>query len=248
MHLGIKSTTVILPFIDQHGSKQAIGGRRDARLRSRGNLAMEKLFTKVTDNIILRLLLAGLVVMVPVAISTAWVGAAYQHVYQNVSAIPIAVRLFLSGVLGAIPLSLPVGYVIERWVIAGRAARSWKWTGLRILLYMLVGGFACGLGTQIGIRLGVGTYPAIIESIYYLEAILNFTVVALIYSFIERVIEEVRRREAKLKQQIFELMIEIDQVKRARQVELITQTEYFQRLKAQAKEMRRQLKEPLPVE
>lgn len=204
---------------------------------------MEKLFKKFTESLSLRLVVAGLVVAIPVGISTAWLGAAYQNVYSNAPPFQLLVRLFFFGSLGIIPVGFLILYSIERWIIAGRAVKSWNWTVLRILLYMLAG-FPLGLATQVSIRFGVGVYPWIIESIYYLQAILNLAVVALLFSFMERAIEEVRRREAQLKKQIHQLMIEIDQVKRARQVELITQTEYFQRLKAQAKEMRRQLKEP----
>jgi HAMP domain-containing protein len=54
-----------------------------------------------------------------------------------------------------------------------------------------------------------------------------------------RMAEEVLQREARLKQQIVELRIEIDDVKKAREVEEITGTDYFQTLQARARELRR---------
>ena len=52
----------------------------------------------------------------------------------------------------------------------------------------------------------------------------------------------VQQREARLKRQIEELRIEIDEVKKARQVAEITETEYFQRLRKAAKSIRERTK------
>lgn len=49
---------------------------------------------------------------------------------------------------------------------------------------------------------------------------------------------EVKARESRLKKQVAEMRIEIDQNKKTRQVAEITETEYFQTLKQRAKEMR----------
>lgn len=53
---------------------------------------------------------------------------------------------------------------------------------------------------------------------------------------------EVQAREQRLKEQVRELCIEIDQVKKTRQVEEITETKYFQHLREHAKEMREKAK------
>lgn len=50
---------------------------------------------------------------------------------------------------------------------------------------------------------------------------------------------EVVRREAKLKQEVIQLRIEIDHAKKQQQVDEITGTEYFQQLQQRAREMRR---------
>jgi len=54
---------------------------------------------------------------------------------------------------------------------------------------------------------------------------------------------QVQARERRLKQQVEELRIEIDEVKKARQVAEITETEYFRRLREHAARMRRRVKE-----
>lgn len=50
--------------------------------------------------------------------------------------------------------------------------------------------------------------------------------------------QEVQARESQLKAQIQELRIEIDEIKRTKQVDEIVDTDYFQRLSAQARRMR----------
>lgn len=54
----------------------------------------------------------------------------------------------------------------------------------------------------------------------------------------QRMTEQVRAREEKLKQQVEELKIEIDQSKRMQQVSQITKTDSFQQLKQKVKQLR----------
>jgi two-component system cell cycle response regulator len=54
----------------------------------------------------------------------------------------------------------------------------------------------------------------------------------------QRMAVEVRAREQRLKQQIQELRIEIDEVKKAQQVAEITETDYFYQLKQRATDLR----------
>ena len=55
----------------------------------------------------------------------------------------------------------------------------------------------------------------------------------------QRMAHEVRSREERLKREVGELRIEINQVRQAQKVAEITETEYFQRLRGQADELRR---------
>jgi hypothetical protein len=55
----------------------------------------------------------------------------------------------------------------------------------------------------------------------------------------QRMARQVYAREQQLKQQVQELRVEIDQVRRARQVAEITETEYFEQLRDKAQEIRR---------
>lgn len=55
----------------------------------------------------------------------------------------------------------------------------------------------------------------------------------------QQMAREVYEREQRLKQQVIELQIEIDQTKRERQVAEITETDYFQELQKKAKKLRK---------
>jgi CheY-like chemotaxis protein len=55
----------------------------------------------------------------------------------------------------------------------------------------------------------------------------------------QRMAREVRAREERLQREVRELRIEINQVRQAERVAEITETEYFQRLRGQADELRR---------
>jgi CRP/FNR family cyclic AMP-dependent transcriptional regulator len=59
----------------------------------------------------------------------------------------------------------------------------------------------------------------------------------------QRMVGEVYNREQRLKKEVAELRIEIDEVKKARQVAEITETQYFQDLKSKAQELRASHKE-----
>ena len=54
----------------------------------------------------------------------------------------------------------------------------------------------------------------------------------------QRMANEVQAREQRLKQEVHELRIQIDQVRKAREVAEITETEYFQQLQESASKMR----------
>jgi CRP-like cAMP-binding protein len=54
----------------------------------------------------------------------------------------------------------------------------------------------------------------------------------------QRMVREVYTREKQLKQQVEELRIEIDEVKKARQVAEVTETDYFQQLRKRARDLR----------
>ncbi|MEO0825610.1 MAG: HAMP domain-containing protein, partial [Cyanobacteria bacterium J06642_9] len=58
-------------------------------------------------------------------------------------------------------------------------------------------------------------------------------------SVFQTMAEQVYAREQKLKRQVAELRIEIDQAKKTRQVAEITETDYFRELRRKAKELRK---------
>jgi DNA repair ATPase RecN len=60
----------------------------------------------------------------------------------------------------------------------------------------------------------------------------------------QRMVREVQAREQRLRQQVQELKIEIDEVKKARQVAEITETDYFQELQEKARKLRSRERQP----
>ncbi|MCB0193449.1 MAG: response regulator [Anaerolineae bacterium] len=60
----------------------------------------------------------------------------------------------------------------------------------------------------------------------------------------QRMAHEIDARQQRLKQQVQELRIEIDQARRTHQVDQITSTEYFQNLRQKAKDIRGSREEP----
>ncbi|MEZ4863047.1 MAG: cyclic nucleotide-binding domain-containing protein [Caldilineaceae bacterium] len=62
----------------------------------------------------------------------------------------------------------------------------------------------------------------------------------LLISTFFQMINDVRQREEKLKDEVHQLRIEIDQVRRTQQLAEITETDYFQQLQQQAKRLRSQ--------
>jgi hypothetical protein len=146
-------------------------------------------------------------------------------------------RLLLSGTLTAVVGVYALLYPIERWVIRHRAASSRGWVVTRVLLY-IAAGLPVGLILVVGMRLGTARRSPIVESSYVVIAVTNVGVIGLVYSFLEGVAEEVRRREAQLKQQINQLRIEINEAAQAKQVAEILATDYFQELSAKVHQMR----------
>jgi len=60
---------------------------------------------------------------------------------------------------------------------------------------------------------------------------------------VESMVKAVREREERLKQEVVQLQIQIDEAKRKRQVEEITETDYFQKLTQQARSLRKRSEE-----
>jgi translation initiation factor 1 (eIF-1/SUI1) len=60
----------------------------------------------------------------------------------------------------------------------------------------------------------------------------------------QQMVREVRLRETRLKQEVQQLRIEIDESRKSRQVAEITETDYFAQLKQKAKDLRNRSSRP----
>lgn len=198
---------------------------------------MKKMLDRIVSSLLLRLILSSAIVVFPVALTVSWLGAAYQRVMWERPFLSTTTGLFFYGTAATFLGGFLALYPLERWLIRDRAQRSWRWAVARVGLYTLAG-LAIGWFIRFGIRMGVETYPNIVESIYFVLPVINGGIVAILFTFVERAMEEVRQREAQLRGEIAELRIEIDEMRRARQVAKITETEYFENLRARARQLR----------
>lgn len=198
---------------------------------------MERLLDLAFRSVALRLVVAGVIVISSAVVTSSWLGAAYQRVMWNTSFASSLLSMSLSAALASVVGGFIIVYPLERWVIGSRAGRLWRWVAVRVLVYGLAG-LPTGLVIRLGMRLGNRSYPAIVESFYFVSAVINGGVIGVVYSLFERALGEVQRREARLRAQIQQLRIEIDQVRREQKVREIAESDYFRELQTKAREMR----------
>lgn len=198
---------------------------------------MQKVFRRILDDIPLRLSVTAIFVTVPLTITTSWLAAAYRQATGNESFLSLMARFSLLSFFAAFIAGSVILLPLERWIIRDRAIQSQRWRVTRHLLY-IVAGIPIGLAILASLRLGVGQQDTIVESAYIVNAVVFTGAVAITYTFVEQAAEEVKKRETQLRHQIEEMRIEIDEMKRDRQVAEITGTEYFQDLQAKAEELK----------
>jgi CRP-like cAMP-binding protein len=87
-----------------------------------------------------------------------------------------------------------------------------------------------------------GNYNQAMENIQAEEGSADRALAA-VADAVKGMVRAVKEREEKLKSQVKELRIQIDESKRKKQVEEITETDYFQKLSSQARDLRKRGKE-----
>ena len=202
---------------------------------------IEKLLTRMANNLSARILVTGAVILLPTAIAINWLSAIFHVLLWDADFLTIFWQLFVYGVIPVYVIGFAFLYMIERWVIRERAKISLKWSGLRILLFMAAG-VPEGFGTLVGIRWGMGTFPPALENFYFVQTVVMSVVMGLLYTLVERAMIEIQKRESRLKQEIQELRIEINELKRREQVDEIANSDFFQELQQKAAKMRQRTK------
>jgi len=198
----------------------------------------QKFLYAFADSIAVRIAITGTVIIVPLGITTSWLGAAYLMEFSGASFQQIFWSLLWFGLISVFTSGFIFLYSFERWIIRGRALTSWFWLATRLILYLLAS-IPEGYATLMGIRLGLREYPPSIESIYFVEAVTGSVIMALLYTLAERAVAEIRKREAGYKKQIETLRIEIDHMKREQQVKEIVESDFFQDLQQKAQDIRK---------
>src|SRR5262245_1517594 len=145
---------------------------------------MRRLLELTVNNLFVRLLVTGLIIGIPATITTSWLGARYLSIILHMDFGQTVLALFFSGTIAAFVSGLSMMYSIERWIIRDRAAKSWGWVLIRIILNMLTG-IPMSIAIILSISLVMGRDPASIDSIVPVQTILQSGVVGLLYSLIE---------------------------------------------------------------
>ena len=151
--------------------------------------------------------------ILPAGVSATWVGAAYLSLYRDFDFLTIFLSLAFYGYLAVLISGSVIFIFVEKWVIKDRAFDSFAWVIIRIGIYFLAG-LVLGWAMQMSIRFGVGTFPLIIESSYYVIALGNCFLGAVLLSFMEQISETWRKREAGLLSQNALLTDEVQDQKR----------------------------------
>ncbi|MBN8579806.1 MAG: hypothetical protein J0L96_03975 [Anaerolineae bacterium] len=204
---------------------------------------LEKIIIRFAENISLRLITIGFIVAMVIGIPTCWEGASYLSLLIDAPFASTFWGLLIFGVTGSLGTSFLVIYPIERWFIRDKAKNSWKWVVIRLICFLLTS-FPTSLGTLFTVRTGMQQYPAIVESIYFVQAVTATFMGSLLLTLAEQIIKIIQKRENKLKAEIVELRIEIDHIKRQKQVAEITDSDFFQNLKQKAEVMRKEKNVP----
>ena len=207
---------------------------------------MDRFLNLLQSNLAARMMTIALVVGMPTVLSVTALGAAYVQAIMGGNFTEWMLMFFLLALSIGVLSGFGLLYPVERWVIRERALTSSRWAVARVLVYGAAG-IPIGLIQVITQETLVFALTPAIQTSYFMASVATFLLVGLIYSFGERLLAAVQRREAKLKQQIEMLKIEIDEVKRERQVSEIVETDFFQNLKVKAAAMRAQVSEAQAV-
>lgn len=197
----------------------------------------EKFIDWMIENRFFRIVMTSMGVGFPIMLVTCWLGAAYLNAWLEEPFIPTMLGLFFFGVIGSYPVGLPLYYASERWIIRDRARESLGWLAVRILntvVISILGGF----GALFAIRAGMQVYPPLVEMFYFVFAIIVNALSAIVYTLLEHSIQEIKRRESRLKMKIAEMQIQINELKRQEEVEEISSSDFFQELQQKAAQLR----------
>jgi hypothetical protein len=208
---------------------------------------MDRLLNLLQTSLAARMMVAGLMVGVPTALSVAGLGAAYVETFVGLNFAEMVVKFFLLVLSLGVVTGFGLLYPFECWIIRERALRSSKWLVFRILAYAVAGIPIALIQVYAQEAFMFELTPALRAS-YSIAAVATFALIGIVFSFSERLLAAVQRREAQLKQQIEMLKIEIDEAKREKQVNEIVETDFFQNLKTKAAAMRAQVSEATIME
>jgi len=197
----------------------------------------EKFIDWMIESRFFRIVVTTIGVGFPMLLVICWLGAAHLNAWLEEPFIPTMLGLLFFATIGSYPVGLPLYYASERWIIRDRARESLSWLAVRIL-GTVVFSIPVGFGALFAVRAGMQVYPPLVETIYFVFAIIVNTLIAIVYTLLELSIEEIKRRESRLKMKIAEMQIQINELKRQEDVEEISGSDFFQELQQKAAQLR----------
>ncbi len=198
---------------------------------------LEKFVVYLTNHLYARLILSGVVVAVPVSITASSVGSACMNAFTGAGFLRVATGGFITIMASVFLCGVPVLYVLERWLIRGRASSSWKWQAARFLTFAIAG-IPEGFAVIVAYNFGMAAIPILDVNAIFIGSIASLVLVATLYSLVEQALSVFQKREAHLTKQIRELRIEIDQARQEQEVSAIVDNDFFRDLQTKADELR----------
>ena len=197
-----------------------------------------KLNRLILNSELIWLHLAAFFVLVPtnfiVGFSTA---VALEPSSKDLPRITLAIflpPLIIAPVIGWVSI-----YPFEKYVVRDKALTSLTWVFIRTAFFMLCTVPMAFVLVEISNRFfPFVPQPARLIEVYLPSALAEGFMYSIAFAFFEYVFTEFAKREASLTQQLQELRMEIDVIKKEKAVAEITDSDEFMTLKARAQELR----------
>jgi hypothetical protein len=199
----------------------------------------ERLSKTILQNELLWLYLAAFFIIVP---TNLIVGASTAVVLEPASTwefVRIVLTIFIPPLIVVPIFGAVTVYPFERMVVKDKALTSLKWVAIRTAFTMLASTPVAFILITI-VRPIADYLPESVGllEVYLAAAVLEGFMISIAFAFFEYVFTEIAKREASLTQQLQELRMEIDVIKKDQAVAEITESDEFMNLKARAQELR----------
>ena len=199
----------------------------------------EKLSKTILKNELIWLYMAAFFIVIP---TNLLVGVATAVVLEPASTwefARIVLSIFIPPLVVVTFFGAVAVYPFEQLVVKDKALTSLRWVGIRTGFMMLIAVPVAFIAVTIARQMAVDLPTSFgVFQVYLFAAVLEGFMVSIAFAFFEYVFTEIAKREDSLTQQLQELRLEIDVIKKEKSVAEITDSDEFMNLKARAQELR----------